>query len=224
MRLLVVRCEVLYTGRLTARLPEAVRLLMFKTDGSFLVHDDAGGYRPLNWMTPPTVIEEESDRIVIRRRAGKSEDRLEIRLAEVLSDVTHEIGEAAALEKDGVERDLQALLAEAPEWCGEGFRLVRREWPTDIGPVDLMCRDAHDGWIAVEIKRVATIDAVEQLSRYLERIRRDPAMARCRGVLAAQLVKPQARVLAEARGIACVEVDLAVLRGEREPDLTLFAA
>jgi RecB family endonuclease NucS len=134
------------------------------------------------------------------------------------------MGEAAALEKDGVEADLQQALADAPEWCGEGFRLVRREWPTDIGPVDLMCRDGEDGWIAVEIKRVGTIDAVEQLSRYLERIQRDPAMAGCRGVLAAQTVKPQARVLAEARGIAWVEVDLAVLRGEREPDLTLFAA
>ena len=133
------------------------------------------------------------------------------------------MGEAAELEKDGVERDLQELLAEQPRWCGEGFRLVRREWPTDIGPVDLMCRDDGDDWIAVEIKRIGTIDAVEQLSRYLERIRLDPAMSGCRGVLAAQQVKPQARVLAEARGIDWVEVDLAVLRGEREPDLTLFA-
>ncbi len=132
--------------------------------------------------------------------------------------------QAAALEKDGVEADLQEALAAAPVFCGEGFRLVRREWPTDIGPVDLMCRDDEDGWIAVEIKRIGTIDAVEQLTRYLERIRRDPAMADCRGVLAAQAVKPQARVLAEARGIAWVEVDLAVLRGEREPELTLFGA
>jgi RecB family endonuclease NucS len=128
------------------------------------------------------------------------------------------------LEKDGVEADLQEALAGAPGFCGEGFRLVRREWPTDIGPVDLMCRDGDDGWVAVEIKRIGTIDAVEQLARYLERIRRDPAMGDCRGVLAAQAVKPQARVLAEARGIAWVEVDLEVLRGEREPDLTLFAA
>jgi RecB family endonuclease NucS len=134
------------------------------------------------------------------------------------------MGEAAALEKDGVEAHLQELLAEQPHWCGEGFRLVRREWPTDIGPVDLMCRDDEDGWIAVEIKRIGTIDAVEQLTRYLERIRLDPAMAECRGILAAQTVKPQARVLAEARGIAWVEVDLAVLRGEREPELTLFGA
>jgi RecB family endonuclease NucS len=175
-------------------------------------------------MTPPTVIEEEPDRIVVRKRAGASEDRLDIRIAEVLSDVEHDMGEAAALEKDGVEADLQEALAAAPAFCGEGFRLVRREWPTDIGPVDLMCRDDEDCWIAVEIKRIGTIDAVEQLSRYLERIRRDPAMADCRGVLAAQAVKPQARVLAEARGIAWVEVDLAVLRGEREPELTLFGA
>jgi RecB family endonuclease NucS len=132
------------------------------------------------------------------------------------------MGEAAALEKDGVEAHLQELLAEQPHWCGEGFRLVRREWATDIGPVDLLSRDAADGWIAVEIKRVGTIDAVEQLSRYLGRIRLDPAMADCRGVLAAQAIKPQARVLAESRGIACAEVDLGVLRGEREPDLTLF--
>ena len=141
----------------------------------------------------------------------------------MLSDVTHDMGEAAALEKDGVERDLQEALAAAPGWCGEGFRLVRREWPTDIGPVDLMCRDADDGWVAVEIKRVGTIDAVEQLTRYLERLRLDPALSDCRGVLAAQQVKPQARVLAEGRGLRCVEVDLAVVRGEREPDLTLFA-
>ncbi|MDP2710234.1 MAG: endonuclease NucS [Solirubrobacteraceae bacterium] len=227
MRLIVARCEVRYSGRLNAVLPEALRLLMVKADGSFMVHADSGGYKPSNWMTAPTVIEEEGDppaRIVVRKRAGASEDRLEIEIAEVVSDVHHDMGEAAALEKDGVERDLQEALAAAPQFCGEGFRLVRREWPTDIGPVDLMCRDPADDWIAVEIKRIATIDAVEQLSRYLERIRLDPAMAACRGILAAQSFKPQARVLAEARGLTCVEVDLAVLRGEREPDLTLFAA
>ena len=222
MRLLVARCEVLYTGRLTARLPEAVRLLMFKADGSFLVHDDAGGYRPLNWMTPPTVVEEQEDRIVVRKHAGKSEDLLEIRVTELLSDVTHDMGESVALQKDGVERHLQEELAAQPAALGQALQLVRREWPTDIGPVDLMCRDEAGDWVAVEIKRVGTIDAVEQLSRYLERIRLDPALADCRGVLAAQLVKPQARVLAEARGIAWVEIDLAEVRGEREPALTLF--
>ena len=221
MRLIVARCSVEYSGRLSARLPEALRLVMLKADGSVLVHADAGGYKPLNWMTPRTVIEEEPDLIVVRKLKG--DDRLDIVLAEVLSDVTHTMDfDAAQLEKDGVEADLQVLLADAPAWCGEGFRLVRREWPTDIGPVDLMCRDAEDGWVAVEIKRVGTIDAVEQLSRYLERIRLDPALADCAGVLAAQIVKPQARVLAEARGLAWVEVDLDVVRGERVPDLTLF--
>ncbi len=227
MRLIVARCEVRYSGRLNAVLPLALRLLMVKADGSFMVHADSGGFKPSNWMTAPTVIEETGappTRIVVRKRAGATEDLLEIEIADVVSDVTHDMGEAAALEKDGVERDLQEALAAAPRFCGEGFRLVRREWPTDIGPVDLMCRDQEDAWIAVEIKRVCTIDAVEQLTRYLERIRRDPAMASCRGVLAAQSIKPQARVLAQSRGLACVEIDLAVLRGEREPDLTLFAA
>jgi RecB family endonuclease NucS len=218
MRLLVARCEVLYTGRLTARLPEAVRLLMFKADGSFLVHDDAGGFRPLNWMTPPTVVEEQEDRIVVRKRAGKSEDQLEIRVTEFLSDVTHDMGESAALQKDGVERHLQEELAARPAALGQELQLVRREWPTDIGPVDLMCRDETGNWVAVEIKRIGTIDAVEQLTRYLERIE----IKGCRGVLAAQVIKPQARTLAESRGIHCVEVDLAVLRGEREPELTHF--
>ena len=224
VRLIVARCEVRYTGRLTAVLPEALRLLMVKSDGSVLVHADTGSYKPQNWMTPPTVIEEEPGRIVVRRRAGASEDRLDIRIAEVLSDVEHDMGEAAALEKEGAEVELQELLAESPDRCGEGLRLVRREFPTDIGPVDLMCRDGDEQYVAVEIKRVATIEAVEQLCRYLERIREAPGFGGCRGVLAAQVVKPQARTLAESRGIACAEVDLAILRGEREPDLTLFAA
>jgi len=164
MRLLVARCEVTYTGRLSTVLPEATRLLMFKDDGSFLVHDDAGGYKPLNWMTPPTVVEEEPGLLVVRKRAGKTEDHLEVRLLEVLSDVTYEL-DATPLEKDGVERHLQEELAAQPEALGEPLRLVRREWPTDIGPVDLMCRDEAGQWVAVEIKRIATIDAVEQLGR-----------------------------------------------------------
>jgi RecB family endonuclease NucS len=225
MRLIVARCEVSYTGRLTTRLAESVRLLMIKDDGTFMVWSDSGGQsvKPLNWMTPPTVIEATDDLVVVRKRAGRSEDRLEIRLIEVLSDVNHDMGEAAALEKDGVERDLQLLLADDPTHIEPGLRLVKREWPTDVGPVDLMCRDEDDGWVAVEIKRVGTIDAVEQLSRYLDCIRVDPARAGCRGILAAQSIKPQAVALAESREIAAVEVDLAVLRGEREPDLTLFA-
>ncbi len=223
MRLVVARCEVIYTGRLKATLPEATRLLMFKSDGSVLVHADSGGYRPLNWMTPPTVIEEENGTIVVRKRAGRSEDRLEIVIAQVLSDVSHSLDESAGLEKDGVERDLQEALAAQPSRAGEGLRLVRREWPTDIGPVDLMCRDEDGGWVAVEIKRIGTIDAVEQLCRYLERIRLDPARAACRGILAARTIKKQARTLAEARGLEWAEVDLELLRGEREPELTLFA-
>jgi endonuclease len=225
VRLIVARCAVNYTGRLTTHLPMGSRLLMIKADGTFMVWNDGGGssVKPLNWMTAPTAIDVEGDpptRIEVRKLKG--EERLEIAIDEVLLDVTHGMGEAAALEKDGVERDLQELLAGAPQHCGEGFRLVRREWPTDIGPVDLMCREPGEGWVAVEIKRVGTIDAVEQLSRYLERIRLDPAMSECRGVLAAQQIKPQAGVLAAARGIACVEVDLDVLRGAREPELTLF--
>jgi len=223
MRLLVARCEVTYTGRLNAFLPESTRLLILKDDGSVLVHADAGGFKPLNWMTPPTVIEEGDGLLVIRKRAGRTEDRLEIRLVEVLSDVTHEMGEAAALEKDGVERDIQLLLAADPGAIEDGLRLVKREWPTEVGPVDLMCRDADGEWVAVEIKRVGTIEAVEQLTRYLECIRVDPSRATCRGILVAQTLKPQAAALASARGLDCAEVDLAVLRGEREPELTLFA-
>jgi endonuclease len=223
VRLIVARCEVTYSGRLSAFLPESTRLLIFKDDGSVLVHADSGGYKPLNWMTPPTVIEQADGTIVVRKRAGRSEDRLEIRIAEVLSEAEHEMGEAAALEKDGVEDHLQAELAARPEVVEEGLTLVRREWPTDVGPVDLMCRDEEGGWVAVEVKRVATIEAVEQLCRYLECIRVDRARADCRGILVAQSFKPQACTLAETRGIACVEVDLALLRGEREPELTLFA-
>lgn len=222
MRLIVARCEVTYSGRLSTVLPMAVRLVMIKADGSVMVHADAGGFKPSNWMVAPTVIDEQAGRIDVRKLRG--DEHLGIALDEVLVDVTHDMGEAAALEKDGVERHLQELLAEQPARCGEGFRLVRREWPTDIGPVDLMCRDGDDDWVAVEIKRSGTIEAVEQLTRYLERIRLDPGMASCRGVLVAQSIKPQARVLAESRGIDWVEVDLDVLRGAREPDLTLFAA
>ncbi len=230
MRLIVARCEVSYTGRLSTVLPEAVRLLMVKPDGTFMVWADGGGsaVKPLNWMVAPTVIEEQADEQGrlrgLRVRKRSQEELLEISIAEVLSDVEHELDALASLEKEGIERELQELLADAPQWCGEGLRLVRREWPTDIGPVDLMCKDTDDEWIAVEIKRIATIDAVEQLTRYLERIRLDPALGSCRGVLVAQSIKPQARVLAQSRGIDCVEVDPEVLRGEREPELKLFAA
>ena len=231
MRLIVARCEVTYIGRTTTALPEAVRLLMCKGDGTFMVWADGGSpnVKPLNWMTPPTVMEEQWDpdgdaltHLVVRKQ--RDDERLEIKIAEVLTDVDHELDVISTLEKEGLESELQELLADAPHWCGEGFRLVRREWPTDIGPVDLMCRDASDEWVAVEIKRVATMDSVRQLEGYLERIRIDPAMASCRGVLVAKWIKPQARVLAESRGIDCVEVDVEVLRGNREPELRLFAA
>jgi endonuclease len=247
MRLIVARCEVTYIGRTTTILPEAVRLLMLKADGTFMVWADGGSpnVRPLNWMTPPTVLDEERragagthvqahggeaggeaggvlERLVVRKQ--RSEERLEIAVSEVLADIDHPVDALASLEKEGLERELQELLADAPHWCGEGFRLVRREWPTDIGPVDLMCRDLQDEWVAVEIKRVATMESVQQLTRYLERIRLDPAMASCRGVLVAKWIKPQARVLAGSHGIDCVEVDVEVLRGNREPELTLFAA
>ena len=225
MRLIVARCTASYTGRLTTNLPEGVRLLMIKEDGTLMIWSDGGGssVKPLNWMTPPTVIEDSGDLLVVRKRAGRSEDRLEIKLIEVLSDVVHDMGEAAGLEKDGVERDLQLLLADDPTHIEPDLRLVKREWPTGVGPVDLMCRDADDAWVAVEIKRIGTIDAVEQLTRYLDCIRVDPARAECRGILVAQQIKPQAIALAEQRGLGWAQVDLAVLRGEREPELTLFA-
>lgn len=230
MRLIVARCEVAYIGRTTTVLPEAVRLLMCKGDGTFMVWADGGSpnVKPLNWMTPPTVLSEEHDgqgalvKLIVRKQ--RDDERLEIAVAEVLADVDHELDVLVALEKEGLERELQELLADAPHWCGEGFRLVRREFPTDIGPVDLMCRDTDDEWVAVEIKRIATMEAVEQLTRYLDRIRLDPAMAACRGVLVAKWIKPQARVLAASRGIDCVEIDVEVLRGNREPELRLFAA
>ena len=202
MRLIVARCEVTYTGRLTricrvhATADAQGRRLRAR-------HADAGGYvKPLNWMTAPTVVEGNGDTLVVRKRAGRTEDRLEIRLLEVFSDVSHDMGEAAALEKDGVERDLQLLLADRPEQIEPGLRLVKREWPTEVGPVDLMCRDAGDGWVAVEIKRIGTIDAVEQLTRYLELHPGRPGACRCRGILAAQSIKPQAVALAEAAGSA----------------------
>jgi RecB family endonuclease NucS len=173
-------------------------------------------------MTAPTSVEDAGATLIVRK--PKTDDALEIRLVEILSDVTHDMGESAALQKDGVERDLQEELAAAPTALGEELTLVKREWATEVGPVDLMCRDDDGEWVAVEIKRIGTIEAVEQLTRYLGFIREDPAKSACRGILAAQKLKPQAIALADSRGIRCVEVDLALLRGEREPDLTLFTA
>jgi RecB family endonuclease NucS len=223
MRLIVAHCAVEYAGRLSTKLAPAVRLIMINAKGGIAIHDDGrSNFKPLNWMTPPTVIERSEDTLVVRKHRG--EEVLRIELLEVLEEIEHPLDAELALEKAGEERELQELLAAAPGSCGEGFRLVRREWPTDIGPVDLMCRDPADDWVAVEIKRVGTIEAVEQLARYIERIRVEPGMGGCRGVLAAQTIKPQARALASARGLSCVEVDLDVLRGAREPELQLFVA
>lgn len=223
MRVIVARCEVEYRGRLRTRLPEAVRMVLVKGDGSVQIHADYGGYKPLNWMSPPTAIEEQPGLLRVRRVRGPDEE-IEVRIAEILADHEFPLDAESKLEKDGVEAELQRLLAHDPTSLGEGFLLVRREWATDIGPVDLLCRDADGGYVAVEIKRVATTEAVDQLTRYLERINADPQLRPCRGVLAACAIKPQARALAESRGIVCAEIDLARLRGERNPELRLFAA
>jgi len=221
MRLIVARCEVHYSGRVASVLPMAVRLIMWKSDGSVMVHSDAGGYKPENWMTPPTRIVEADDAIVVEKGPAARVERLEIRIDEVFSDSAHDMEAQVRLTKDGIERDLQVALADTPQVLGEGMQLVRREYPTPIGPVDLMCIDG-DGYVAVEVKRVATIDAVEQLTRYLGYICAEHGMADCRGILVAESVKPQARTLARDRGFVTLEVRLDELRGLREPDLRLF--
>ncbi|HEU5035075.1 MAG TPA: endonuclease NucS [Mycobacteriales bacterium] len=214
MRLVIARCSVDYAGRLQAHLPMATRLLVRKADGSVLVHSDAGGYKPLMWMTPPCALREDAGTWTVTNKAG---EQLIISLDEVLSDTAHELGMDPGLVKDGVEAHLQQLLADRCEVLGAGWKLVRREYPTDIGPVDLLCRDADGHHIAVEIKRRGEIDGVEQLSRYLDRLQRDPLLRPVRGVFAAQEIKPQARVLAAERGIDCVVLDYDELRGI-EPD------
>jgi endonuclease len=213
VRLVIARCAVDYKGRLTAHLPLASRLLMIKADGTILIHADAQS-KPLNWMSPPCVLREEPGRWTVTNKAG---EQLVITIDEVLLDSSHELGIDPGLVKDGVEAHLQQLLADRCEVLGSGWRLVRREYPTDIGPVDLLCRDADGGHVAVEIKRRGEIDGVEQLARYLERLDRDPLLRPVRGVFAAQEIKPQARVLAAERGIACVVLDYDELRGI-EPD------
>lgn len=219
MRLVLARCAVDYDGRLTAHLPSAVRLLMVKADGCVAVHADGGAYKPLNWMTAPNTLCEEPGRWTVTNPQGET---LRITFEDVVLDVSHECGEDPGLTKDGVEAHLQELLAAQPATLGEGVSLVRREYPTDIGPVDLLCRDANGNTVAVEVKRRGEIDGVEQLSRYLERLNRDPLLRPVRGVLAAQRIKPQARVLAEDRGIYCVEVDYDALRGHESDELRLF--
>jgi RecB family endonuclease NucS len=220
----VARCQVDYAGRLTAHLPMATRLVMVKNDGSVLVHSDGGSYKPLNWMSPPcTVLEGHSeDGVAEWLVTGKDGDTLRILLAEVLHDTAHDLGIDPGLQKDGVEKHLQKLLAEHPATLADGLTLVRREFPTAIGPVDLMCRDAAGASVAVEIKRRGEIDGVEQLTRYLELLNRDPHLRPVRGIFAAQEIKPQARVLAGDRGIACAVVDYDALRGMDDPADRLF--
>ncbi|MGO9779428.1 MAG: endonuclease NucS [Streptosporangiaceae bacterium] len=219
MRLVIARCSVDYVGRLTAHLPSALRLLIVKADGSVLVHSDGGSYKPLNWMSPPCRLAEEPGRWTVTNRGGET---LAIAIEEILSDASVDLGVDPGLVKDGVESHLQELLAAQVQLLGEGWRLIRREYPTPIGPVDLMCKDAAGTSVAVEIKRRGEIDGVEQLSRYLELLNRDPLLAPVRGIFAAQEIKPQARVLASDRGIRCVTLDYDAMRGTEDDSLRLF--
>jgi endonuclease len=224
VRLVIATCSVDYDGRLTAHLPLATRLLLVKADGSVLVHSDGGSYKPLNWMSPPCTLREGTTDagVVLWTVTSRADDTLQILIEEVISDTSHELGVDPGLQKDGVEKHLQELLAEHPATLAEGLTLVRREFPTAIGPVDLMCRDAAGASVAVEIKRRGEIDGVEQLTRYLELLNRNPLLAPVRGIFAAQEIKPQARVLAGDRGIACAVVDYDALRGLDDPSLRLF--
>jgi RecB family endonuclease NucS len=219
MRLVIAHCSVEYQGRLGARLAPATRLIICKADGSIAIHSDSKAYKPLNWMNPPCTIVEDESAITASTPKGET---LRIELHEVLSDVQVELGEDPGLEKDGVEAELQALLAARVAALRDGLTLITREYPTDIGPVDLLCRDGEGRTIVVEVKRVGEIAGVEQLLRYQERLDRDARFAPTVGLFVAERIKPQAKVYAESRGIACVEVDLARLRGDVDPDLTLF--
>lgn len=222
MRLVIARCTVDYEGQLQAHLPEAVRLIMIKADGCVAVHSDGGAYKPLNWMNAPNRLVIDPDTGVWRVTAPRTGDRLVITVSEIISDVTHELGDDPGLRKDGVEAHLQELLAADPSAIAADLTLVRREHPTGIGPVDLLCRDSTGAAIAVEVKRRGEIDGVEQLSRYLEYLNRDPGLRPVSGVLVAQQIKPQAKVLAADRDISCVEVDYDELRGIESPNLRLF--
>jgi endonuclease len=219
VRLVIARCSVDYIGRLTAHLPLATRLLLVKADGSVLVHSDGGSYKPLNWMSPPCTLVESDRTWTVTNKAG---EQLVITLESVEHDSAHELGVDPGLVKDGVEAHLQKLLAEHIHTLGDGYRLVRREYPTPIGPVDLLARSPDGAAVAVEIKRRGEIDGVEQLTRYLELLNRDPLLAPVRGVFAAQEIKPQARTLAEDRGIACLVLDYDLLRGIDDPTQRLF--
>lgn len=219
MRLVIARCSVDYVGRLTAHLPVAVRLLLVKADGSVSIHADDRAYKPLNWMSPPCWLQEAEGVWTVANRAG---EKLVITLDEVLHDSTHNLGPDPGLRKDGVEAHLQQLLAEHPELIGPGVRTIRREYPTDIGPVDLLCRDDDGHAIVVEVKRIGEIAGVEQLLRYQERLDLDPSLAPTKGLFVATRIKPQARVFAQSRGVECVEIDLDELRAGAPLDLRLF--
>ncbi len=219
MRLVIARCTVDYSGRLTAHLPEATRLIMVKADGTLAIHSDGNASKPLNWMIAPNYLEIHEDRWEVSNSKGEV---LQIRIHEVIEDVTHELGDDPGLVKDGVEAHLQELLAMTPDALEEGLKLTRREYPTDIGPVDLLCVDSQGRNVAVEIKRRGEIDGVEQLSRYLERLNNDPRLAPVRGIFAAQSITPQAMVMAEARGIETIEVDYDGLREAEDTELRLF--
>jgi endonuclease len=224
VRLVIARCSVDYAGRLSAHLPLATRLLLVKADGSVLVHSDGGSYKPLNWMSPPCTLRTEVNEAGVGTWTveNKSGEQLVVTLEEVLDDTTYQLGADPGLTKDGVEAHLQELLADRLEVFGAGWRLVRREYPTPIGPVDLMFRDEAGTAVAVEVKRRGEIDGVEQLTRYLELLNRDPLLAPVRGIFAAQEIKPQARVLAEDRGITCLVVNYDELRGIDDPSTRLF--
>jgi len=224
VRIVIAKCQVDYAGRLTAHLPMATRLILVKNDGSVLIHSDGGSYKPLNWMSPPCRVVEagSEDGTSEWTVTGKDDDTLRILIAEVLHESVHDLGIDPGLQKDGVERHLQELLAEHPAHLADGLTLVRREYPTAIGPVDLMCRDVEGRAVAVEVKRRGEIDGVEQLTRYLELLNRDPALRPVRGIFAAQEIRPQARVLATDRGIACAVVDYDALRGLDDPTQRLF--
>jgi len=219
MRLVVARCTVNYVGRLEARLPEAVRLIMVKADGCVAIHSDGGAYKTLNWMNAPNTLRELDTTWEVENPKG---EKLIIELHEVFTDSSHEFGVDPGLQKDGVEAHLQELLAIAPDMIEEGLSLIRREYPTDIGPVDLMCKDPSGVTVAIEVKRRGEIDGVEQLARYIERLQMDSSLGTIRGIFVAQTIKPQARVLAESRGFRWVEVDYDVLRGRKSDELTLF--
>ena len=224
MRLVIARCQVDYTGRLTAHLPMATRLILVKADGSVSIHSDDRAYKPLNWMSPPCKVREATDETgqPTWTVTGREGDTLRILLAEVIHDSAYELGVDPGLRKDGVEAHLQELLAEHPRALGPDLAVVRREYPTAIGPVDLLCRDATGTSVAVEVKRRGEIDGVEQLTRYLDLLNRDPLLSPVRGILAAQEIKPQAKVLAADRGISCVTVDYDALRGLDDPTSRLF--